>query len=90
MHILVFLLIIVVAVFVMGLAAIGNIIRAVFGLGRDATSRQQTKRQGQYTSSSQQQNQSQHNKDESKTDPKNGKVFAQDEGEYIEFEEIKD
>ena len=93
MHILVFLLISIVAVFVMALADNGNIIRAIFGLGRRNTDKK-NKRKGQYTynSTNQQQknNSQQQTTSHTKTDNKQGKVFTEDEGEYVDFEEIKD
>lgn len=92
MHILAFFLIIIVAVFVMALAAIGNILRSIFGLGRRSNAQDHGQQQRQYTSSQQnthhtQSNDGTHHKDNSK---KQGKIFTEDEGEYVDFEEIKD
>ncbi len=87
MHILAFLLIIIIAVFVMALAAIGNILRAVFGIGR-RNGNDQSKR---YTHNTTQQDNTQKSKTtENVNGKKQGKVFTQDEGEYVDFEEIKD
>ena len=44
-------------------------------------------RQHQYNSNSQQ---SQHTQAKGEDNKKHGKVFTEDEGEYVDFEEIKD
>ena len=91
MHILVFLLVIVVAVFVMGLAAIGNIIRTIFGLGRRTTNSANGQQRRTYQSSQQHTSQNQKaESDNGQSNKKPGKVFTEDEGEYVDFEEFKD
>ena len=94
MHILAFFLIVIVAIFVMALAVLGSILRSIFGLGR-RSNEQTNKRQGQYTYNSTGGRQQKDNTQQQKTSDQNsgnkhGKVFTEDEGEYVDFEEIKD
>lgn len=78
MSILGFIFFIIVAVFVIGFSVIANILRALFG---------QPKRT---TSSSQKANPAgSEKKKETSAPQKRKKVFDKDEGEYVDYEEIK-
>ena len=86
MHIIAFFLIIIVAIFVMALAAIGSILRSIFGLGRKSNGQQR-----KYTTTQQNDGTTQSKEDDNKDiHKKQGKIFTEDEGEYVDFEEIKD
>lgn len=92
MHILGFIFIIIIAVFIIGVSIIGSILRAIFGFGRRSNSNTYT-----YTTSNekqQQNSQEKKNEEESRVEEniyprKHKKIFAKDEGEYVDFEEIK-
>lgn len=93
-HLFGFILIIIIAVFIIGVSIIGSILRAVFGFGRRSTSNTHT-----YTTASerQQQQNSQKREEEEENITENDfqsrrhkKIFAKDEGEYVDFEEIKE
>ena len=69
------------------LAFLGNIIRSIFGLGRRAPKHFY----GENTTSSTDNQDSYTSTQSTTTSSSNGKkkIFADDEGEYVEFEEIK-
>jgi Sec-independent protein translocase protein TatA len=71
-----FIIIIILAVFFILLSFVGNILRLIFGLGRSAGNQ---RRQSEQTANSK----------ESLRSPSK-KVFAKDDGEYVDFEEIKE
>lgn len=75
---LVFLLFIVVAVLFIGLSIVGTILRGLFGIGR---------RQQHHSDE-----ESNHIRYKRKAIHPEGKkrVFAKDEGDYVDFEEVKD
>lgn len=87
-----FIFIIILIILIIALAIVGNIVAAVlrlFGLGRETGRRKQTYTRSddqQYgsTSSSNDSNKAQSNPSEHK-----GKIIGDDEGEYVDFEEIK-
>lgn len=78
-HILGFLFIIILAVLIIGLSIIGSVVRGIFRLGNGA------RRTSDSTTNS-------HTvqPEEPEIRPKRKKIFAEDEGEYVEFEEIKE
>ncbi|MCD8181976.1 MAG: DUF4834 family protein [Bacteroides sp.] len=86
-HILGFLFVIIIAILLIGLSIIGTVIRSIFGLGgRRSSGTYQTRSENQQTNSSQ-------NKTDPETDgtpSKHKKLFSEDEGEYVDYEEIKD
>lgn len=96
MHILGFIFIIFIVILVIGLSIIGKVIRTIFGLGsKNRTNQDTTTGQG----SSQQQNYTKSHSYTNKHDdatitiydtrvkPRK-KIFTDDEGEYIEYENI--
>ena len=80
--ILIFILFIVLLVF----ALLGNLVRTIFGLGRRAP-----KHYYGETNTSSQTGQSYSSTQSNHTSSTNGKkkIFTEDEGEYVEFEEVK-
>lgn len=101
-HILGFLFIIIVVILVIGLSIIGTVLRSIFGLGKRRTSSGTYQNGGgSYQSSggysfsgNQQQNSSQANEEATSSEDvihrKHKKLFTKDEGEYVDFEEIKE
>lgn len=89
-HILGFLFIIIIAVIIIGLTIVGSVLRAIFGLGRRSTTQTYTSgstRRKQYHASDMDV------EDEEIISEKEAlrhkKIFSDDEGEYVDFEEIK-
>ena len=81
MYILLFLFILVVFILVLGLSIVGSIVRAIFVFGRRSTSRMNQSHEGQN-------NQSQ--EENTTASGKRKKLFTKDEGEYVDYEEVKD
>ena len=100
MYILLFLLVIVIVVIVLGLSIVGAVLRAVFGLGRRSshsgkTTQQQTygRRTYQQPYQSEQDNSSythEENLSQESRPRQKKKIFDKDDGEYVDFEEIKE
>ena len=103
-HILGFLIFIVVIILISGVAILSKVIKTFLGLGRKITGTD-NRTTGSYSYGQQNRTQSERNNSASEeyseydssdgdySSKKNGfkkKVFDNDEGEYIEFEEIKD
>ena len=99
MHILLFLLLFLAAIVIFGLSIVGFVLRAIFGLGRGSSSRTKQARCGQ---NGQQQGRPNYNQNtDSRADnegeifaensprTKHKKIFTQDDGEYVDFEEVK-
>lgn len=96
-HILGFLFIIIVVILVIGLSIIGTVLRTIFGLGgkRRSSSGSYQSGQGYSYSGSQQQSSSSQTEEassaaEDEVQRKHKKLFSKDEGEYVDFEEIKE
>lgn len=95
-HILGFFLAIVLVIVIVTVTFIGRILKTIFGLGNRHTSQQQTNHQRTYG-----QQQSYHHNDYSDHEEEEDiqtserpqtprkKIFTEDEGEYVDFEEIK-
>lgn len=96
MHILLFIFIFIIAILVFGLSIVGFILRTIFGLGRGSSSSR--------TKQTESRRASQQNYDQSKNSPnddeeeiysenvpgkRHKKIFTQDDGEYVDFEEVK-
>jgi hypothetical protein len=80
-----FIIILVFIIIFIVLAFLGNIVRSIFGLGKRAPKQYY----GEKTTSSD--NHDSYSSTQGTTSPTNGKkkIFAYDEGEYVEFEEVK-
>lgn len=98
MHILLFILLLIIAIVVFGLSILGFLLKTIFGLGRGSSSSSQS-RQTESRRSSQQnynKNTSNSNDDEEEIYSENvprrrhKKIFSEDDGEYVDFEEIKE
>lgn len=96
-HILGFIFIIIVVILVIGLSIIGTVLRTIFGLGGKRRPSSGTYQSGQSYSYSggQQQNTSSQTDEETTSEGNNihrkhKKLFSKDEGEYVDFEEIKE
>lgn len=88
-HLLGFLFIIVIAVLLIGLTVVGSILRAIFGFGRRSsqttTHTYSTGRRHYHASDID--NEEEATAQESNS--KHKKIFSDEEGEYIDFEEVK-
>ena len=97
-HILGFLFIFVLAIIFIGLSIIGSVIRTIFGLGKHNTSKTYQNGSGSYRSSGgysfsgdqQQDNTTEHSDSDAEPDSKHKKIFSEDEGEYVDYEEVKE
>lgn len=98
-HILGFLFIVIIAILLIGLSIIGSVFRSIFGLGGHRSSGSYQKGSGNYQSGGYSYNDQQQQSDSSATDSttdtgrkqsKRKKLFSEDEGEYVDFEEIKE
>ncbi|HJD76630.1 MAG TPA: DUF4834 family protein [Bacteroides reticulotermitis] len=89
MHILLFILIFFVCLLGIGLSIIGTILRAVFGIGR-------SKRQPHYEQTRRNYGDQHTNTgygattSDNEEEGHNKKIFSKDEGEYVDFEEVKE
>lgn len=73
-----FFFFIIILVLVIGLSIVGGILRFIFGFGRKSGSRTN----GRFESESSQA--------EEETPPAKKKIFDKEDGEYVDFEEIKE
>lgn len=100
MHIILFILIFLIAIFVFGLSIIGYILRAIFGLGRGNSSSRSKQPEYEHANDQRSYNPNTRNSvddDEEEIFAENHvprtrhkKIFTQDDGEYVDFEEIKE
>ena len=101
-HILGFLFVIIVVILVIGLSIIGTVLRTVFGLGKRRSSSGTYQNGGGsyqsgrgYSFSGDQQQDASSQSNGETTSPgndihrKHKKLFSKDEGEYVDFEQIK-
>lgn len=95
MHILLFILIFIIAIVVFGLSIVGFLLRTIFGLGRNSSSRTRQNESERTDQQNYNQRTQNSNDDEeeiySENVPKrrHKKIFTEDDGEYVDFEEIK-
>lgn len=75
--------IVIILIILFGLSVIGNIVRTIFGIPRTNSSGSTRTRTQSSTQTSKDSYTDSHSKDRKK-------VFDKDDGEYVEFEEIKD
>lgn len=83
-HFLGFLFVIVIAILLIGLSVVGSIIRTIFGLGRRSTSSNTSRTQQSYTPQEEQEERTSGSNTSS-----HKKIFTKEDGEYVDFEEIK-
>lgn len=94
-HILGFLFIIVIAVIIIGLALVGSVLRAIFGLGKRSSASGSGSQNSTHSNSGQRYYRptQANDKEEIITETranKHKKLFDDNEGEYVDYEEIKD
>lgn len=96
LHFLGFLFILIIAILIIGLSIIGSIVRGIFGLGRKKTSSQDFRSYTFYGDNRQSSRTSTDTPDGIR--PEEGeihikhkeRIFSKDDGEYVDFEEIKE
>lgn len=95
MHILGFIFILIIAVFLIGISLIGSILRAIFGFGRRSGSTPYTtttsgdRRQQPDNSWKEEDEEEAYDTNENGYPHRHKKIFTKDDGEYVDFEEIK-
>ena len=94
MHIFLFLLLFLAAIVIFGLSIVGFILRAIFGLGRGSSSRTKQTDSGQNNQQQSRPGYTQNidnrtDNEENRPRTKHKKIFTQDDGEYVDFEEVK-
>ena len=94
MHILGLIFIFIIAIFVIGISVIGSILQAIFGLGRRSRPTAHTyttsgERRQQQNTQRREDEEEVYNAEEDIHPRKHKKIFTKDEGEYVDFEEIK-
>ena len=94
MHILLFILFFIIAIIVFGLSIVGFLLRTIFGIGRRSSSSHHGKT-GQSQQSYNQTNRRSNDDEEeiyseNVPEKRHKKIFTQDDGEYVDFEEIKE
>lgn len=91
MHIILFILLIIGFIIIFGLSVIGAILRSLFGIGRrpHASTYNGEERSSSNRSSNNFGNNTEEVSPNSKV-YKHKKIFSKDEGEYVDFEEIKE
>lgn len=91
-HILGFLFIIIIAILIIGLSIIGTVLRSVFGLKKHRSSYSPggySNNNTKQSSGSSHQQETQDTVEDVHTN-KRKKLFSEDEGEYVDFEEVKE
>lgn len=96
LHFLGFLFILIIAILIIGLSLIGSIVRGIFGLGRKKPSSQDFRSYTFYGDNRQSSHTSTNTTDSIR--PEEGeirikhkkRIFSKDEGEYVDYEEIKE
>lgn len=93
-HILGFLFIIIIAILIIGLSIVGTVLRSVFGLKKRPSSYSSggysSYNSTQKSSGSSRQQETGETVEEKPHPNKRKKLFSKDEGEYVEFEEVKE
>lgn len=92
-HLLGFLFIIIIAVLIIGISIVGTVLRTIFGFGRrSAAPHTYSTSSGREQQSARREREEEeiYNAEENIQPRKHKKIFGQDEGEYVDFEEIKE
>ena len=95
MHILLFILFFIIAIIVFGLSIVGFLLRTIFGIGRRSSSRPRQTESGHTNQQDYDQGNRRPINDEEEiyseniSEKRHKKIFTQDDGEYVDFEEIK-
>jgi mannose/fructose/N-acetylgalactosamine-specific phosphotransferase system component IIC len=89
-HLFGFIFIILISVLVIGLSIVGNILRLLFGFGRKSSANTTKAGPGSaYRYQSTEKREQENMRAQSDADAKHKKIFGEDEGEYIDYEEVK-
>lgn len=88
MHIILFILLIIGFIVILGLSVVGSILKSIFGLGRHPHTTYSDEPRSTYRSESSSGNGGKSSFKETNVH-KHKKIFGQDEGEYVDFEEVK-
>lgn len=99
-HLLGILFIIFIAVLVIGLSIVGSVFRAIFGFGRNRSNATSSRTRHTYSNPSTNTGSNTQTREQAAAaneDASNGasgqghkKIFTKDEGEYVDFEEVKE
>lgn len=95
-HILGFIFFFILIILVIGLVVLSKVVRTIFGLGRRMTGSSSTQRRSQTyqrsTSSDYRSSDSESRNSQQSAGSASGrkKIFDSDEGEYVDFEEVKE
>lgn len=89
LHFFGFLILIVIAVIIIGLTLVGSVLRALFGFGKRSTPNAQSSSNGRKYYRASETNKEEEMSTESDS-AKHKKLFTDEEGEYVDFEEIKE
>ena len=87
-HILGFIFFFLLVIFIIGLVLLSKVLRAIFGFGRKMTGSTAAGRTGRSAAYSEETSQGNAQYSQRKRQNRK-KIFDEDEGEYIDFEEIK-
>lgn len=94
-----FLLILFLLIIIIGFTIVGNVLRLIFGFGRRSgtaqnrtytNQRQKTYNASDDTTSSESHHSSSSSQTHSNASGNKKKIFDEDEGEYVDYEEVKD
>ena len=91
-HLLGFLFIIFIVILVVGLTIVGSVLRAIFGFGRRRPASSKGTQTHTYRTTHAENRQASDSEETIKeqADAKHKKIFTKDEGEYVDFEEVKE
>lgn len=91
-HLLGFLFLIFIVILVVGLTIVGSVLRTIFGFGRrrPASSKDTHAQTYRATHADNRQTSSNEETLKEQADAKHKKIFTKDEGEYVDFEEVKE
>ncbi len=88
-HFLAFIFIIIIAVLLIGLSLVGSVIRAIFGLGRRPSAASAGRAQSNGPRNATREREEERVASSSEGGRSHKKIFTKEDGEYVDFEEIK-
>lgn len=89
-HLLGLLFIFIIAILILGLSIVVTIVRNILGLGRRRSAASQPYQQARTTRTDATTDEGTVTAEEGELRPRRKKLFDKDEGEYVDFEEIKE
>lgn len=100
MHIILFILLLIIAIVVFGLSILGFVLKTIFGIGRNSSRTERSDNTRQQSSDSRynqgsggyRSNDSEEEvfSENSRARNRHKKIFTQEDGEYVDFEEVKE